>query len=540
MELKTLYRFLANIAQLCYEKGARYVVLSPGSRVAPLALTFLRNRLFKTIIIPDERSAGYVALGIAQVTQQPVVLACTSGTAALNYSPAVAEAFFQNIPFLVLTSDRPPELVGNLENQTIFQENIYGAHVKMQLSLNPEFYENWPELLNTINGLFNKSVSYQPGPVHLNIPFHEPFYPNFDLPSANADLNFSKPFSESHFESKKYVEQLIGKKRILVIAGLHRPNKNLISTLESFLSKSNAAFIPDVCSNLHEVKDSIFHPDRILSEVDNALLKPDLLITFGNHIISKKLKNFLREAGLYDHWHITLSDHCPDPFFHLSAHLRTHPELFFESMEEIMGNQLGDPAYQEIWLKNNKNSFTTSDDFSEEAVVDQVLKSLPANSILHLGNSMPVRNVAAISLSDAPEGLAVFSNRGTSGIDGCLSTAVGTAIATNKEVFLIIGDMSFLYDRNGLWNNFLPGNLKVIILNNHGGRIFEKIPGPKEQPELEEFFVTYQPLRFKDTAKQHGCPYYICGRMEQLSDSIASLRKEKTKTAILEIDFSNI
>ena len=294
-----------DIAELCARKGVTQAVLCPGSRCAPLTLAFTRHDDFQVKTISDERSAAFIAHGIAQQLQCPVILVCTSGSAAYNFAPAVAEAFFQQTPLVIFTADRPKEWIDQYDGQTIRQENIFGGHVKKSFSL-PEDYEHTDAVWyvhRTINEAINLSNEFPKGPVHVNIPLREPLYP-----AKNEKIAFSKKLKVTTVEKTSIVlqdneieelqQKLDGFSKVLVVAGQHDFEDLLVKALDKFSSSNQAPVIGDILSNLHSNQNVIRYSDTFLSSCGDDVqrsLQPELLITFGKSIISKQTKLFLRK-----------------------------------------------------------------------------------------------------------------------------------------------------------------------------------------------------------------------------------------------------
>ncbi|WP_181308887.1 2-succinyl-5-enolpyruvyl-6-hydroxy-3-cyclohexene-1-carboxylic-acid synthase [Rufibacter sp. XAAS-G3-1] len=512
-----------DIAEICARKGVEEVVLSPGSRCAPLTLAFARHPQLRVRTVPDERSAAFIGLGIAQQTGKPVVLVCTSGTAAYNYAPAVAEAFYQNIPLLVLTADRPPEWIDQLDGQTIRQSKIYGGHVKRSLDfpVDTNHVDSQWYAARLLNEALNEVVAFPEGPVHVNIPLREPFYPQEGEEFAySSDVKIMEEWPSGYglpaqaWETLK--EELPQYKRVLVVAGQGRRDEALHTEIVRFCRATGAVFITDTISNQQAAGETINYHDVFLGAKHlhaSEELKPDLLITFHKSLISKNLKLFLRQQKSLPHWHVQPAGIVADTFQALTRIIRTTPQDFFREVAANANGRQVLPEFSQTWRGLEKQGrtvlecFQENSPFSEFKACYQVLRSLPANSLLHVANSMSVRYANLIGVAEN-EGVEVFANRGTSGIDGSTSTAVGSALRTNKLVTLVTGDMAFLYDRNALWHNYLPQNLRIVVLNNHGGGIFRIIEGPRSQPELRPYFETDQRQTAQKTAEDMGLTYH--------------------------------
>ncbi len=546
-----------DIAGLCALHGVREAVLSPGSRSAPLTLAFARHPQINTRTISDERSAAFIALGMAQALQQPVVLVCTSGTAAYNYAPAVAEAYYQQIPLLVLTADRPPEWIGQLDGQTIQQQNIYGGHAKKSYQLPAEYSHPDAEwhVHRAMNEAINLCREYPAGPVHLNIPLREPFYPaGGEVWKYSQNLRVvenwptSPTLSGSQWETISGEWETYGKK--LIVGGQHPGDELLIRHLQQTSRQQKIPVIADVISNLHGIENAIKLQDSFLGRPDTKemeALQPDLLITFGQSVISKNLKLFLRKYKPKAHWHLQISGAVADPYQSLTRIIPADAAWFFRELnnrsikaDEAMPEQ---KKYFRLWQAHQKAAGHTAGEFfgqppawGEFAAIRECMQQLKGPVNLHLANSTAVRYANYISLQPFQDKVKVFANRGTSGIDGSTSTAVGCALISPDLSLLITGDMAFFYDRNALWNNYLPENLRIMVLNNHAGGIFRLIKGPGDQPELEEYFETRQPLKAEATAREFGLEYFHCTNEEELRTALKSFLSPEGGPKLLEAE----
>ena len=543
---------IIDVAEICARKGINHAILSPGSRCAPLTIGFAKHQNVRTKTISDERSAGFIALGIAQESKNPVALICTSGTAVLNFGPAIAEAYFNHVPLVVITADRPPQWINQNDGQTIFQENVYGKHVKGFFSLSPEYrsQESVDKVTDIVSQAYNLCASYPPGPVHINVPIDEPFYPareeKITFSSGLKITNDPKKYTaKDESIPSKYTAALKQYERILVVGGQDYLSPELIKQF-SLPDYSGIPILGDIITNLHPLDKVIRHPDLYLSRLENSdleQLKPDLLITFGRSIISKNLKLFLRKFKTSAHWHIQPDGHVPDAYRSITDNIKMYPVSFFSELSVCLSNN--DQSYFNKWwkienkAKGNLNEFLENGQWGELKATEVIMKSLPLDSHLHLANSMPVRLANFIGLQAEQGEIEVFANRGTSGIDGTNGTAMGASMATDKPVVLLTGDMAFLYDRNAFWHNYPQGNLRIIVLNNHGGGIFGMIEGPTDQEEFEEYFFTKQPLTARKTAEEFGLGYTLIENEDQLNDKIGDFFSESEVPKILEIITDN-
>ena len=527
-EVQNNTQHIYDLVGLCAEYDVEKAVVSPGSRCAPLLIGFGKHPDIETISVTDERSAGFIGLGLAQQSEKPVVLVCTSGTATQNFAPAVTEAFYQQVPLIVLTADRPPEWIDQWDGQTIRQKNLYIDHIKGSFVYDEDSTDVAKKALEL-------ALEGAPGPVHLNIPIREPFYPESldDNVLTTETRRAQRKDKINKIENAVWIEFesiLNSSDKVLVLGGQLEPNSQLVELLKQL----DVAVTGDVISNLHGV-DGVIQSSDLIFKTDNESLMPDFLITLGRSVISKNLKLCLRKHKPKIHWHIGLGM-VGNPFQSLTKTVAISPEVFFMKwIEKKRKNRLATKGTETIKKLNDKSAYFSSlldqqkmvneklgslleeSDFNYFSAVKKVIQGLPKNSVLHLGNSMPVRIANFIGLNDPT--IDVWCNRGTSGIDGVLSTAVGHSLAEpNRKHTLIIGDLSFFYDRNGLWlNHEFPNNLQIVILNDSGGGIFNMIPGPSSQGDLTELFTTQHQRTAKLTAKEFNMYYQDASSIEEIT-----------------------
>lgn len=552
---------IIDLVELLVQKGVKNAIISPGSRNAPLTIALARHPAIVCKSISDERSAAFIAMGMAQQLKEPVVICCTSGSAAYNYAPAVAEAFFQEIPLIVLTADRPKEWIHQHDGQTIYQTDIFGKHVKQSFELGSDY--SHPDAVwfieRTVNHALNVANTVPYGPVHINIPLREPFYP-----AEHESITFNRQVRtvevlavEQTLPSKVWGDLLSAIENydhILIAGGQDALNPALGLILGQLQEEFNLVVLGDAISNL--ACKSIDKQDVFLKS-DSQALRPELLITFGKSFISKGFKAFLRNNKAVEHWHLQIGDHLIDTFQSLTKIIPMQPLDFFSKLlEELDFQQFkqGDDEernadYFNQWTEANQRATVYTEHFFQEAIhqtsfnefyaIKQVMDALPEQCQLHLANSMAVRYANIIGV-EAVRKISVFANRGTSGIDGCVSTAVGAALCTDALVFLLVGDVAFFYDKNALWNRYLPDNLRIVLLNNHGGGIFRMIDGPSKQPELADYFETVQTHNAERTAADAQMDYARVNNNEDLRKALTDLLKHTGNAKLLEIETDSI
>ncbi len=480
------------VISACHQYDVGTVVISPGSRNAPLTVGFSNHSEIKTMSIVDERCAAFFALGIAQQTQKPVAIVCTSGSALLNYYPAIAEAFYSNIPLVVISADRPKHLIDIGDGQTIRQENVFKNHIlfsanlvddAMKLALNSNLIAEALVIANS-----------KKGPVHINVPFDEPLYETVDqLKEFVLPVVIEKKVKQSaNFEKLTSVWNVSAKKMILV--GVNYPNEAVQNLLNQFAEDDSVLILTETTSNL-ESKKTIHAIDQLifpLSSDSLGELQPDVLLTFGGMIVSKKIKQFLRKQQPKHHWHID-AHKSVDTFHCLTEFVQVKPEVFLSKLNASSISV--ESNYQSKWLSEKvkraekHNEYLSQIDFSDLKAFELVLKSVPEETNVQLSNSSIIRYTQLFELKET---LRVFCNRGTSGIDGSTSTAIGAAFARENQTVFITGDLSFFYDSNALWNSYIPSSFRIIIINNAGGGIFRFIPGPKTTNALDYFETPHQ------------------------------------------------
>lgn len=529
-------------------KGVRHVVLSPGSRNAPLTISFARNPDIQLYNVVDERSAAFIALGMAQKLKQPVAICCTSGTSLLNYAPAIAEAYYQEIPLIVLSADRPPEWQGQRDGQTIHQYGAIGNFVKGTFQLpdqvtSPE--AAW-EYQRKLNEGINLAGQIPRGPVHINIPFREPFYPAADQVLtfsehpriiAPAILPVTVSCSALREEWKRY-------DRRLIIIGQHDLNESLNRALNKV--SGQAVIIADVISNVSQSK-AIRYQDLLLAGLDPKLadsLKPDLIVSIGKSVISKNLKIFLRNHVPRAHWHFDEAMVHADTFQSMTRLIPVKASEFLDQLEDDesgiseFNQQIRKNFIQNWSIEDTKTGIKLSEalnsmPFSEFSAFYQVIQALPADIDLHLANSMPVRY--ANFIQGLKPGCEVFANRGTSGIDGTNGTAVGSALVAGRLTYLLTGDLSFFYDRNAFFHHYPMNHLRIIVFNNGGGGIFRLIPGPSNLPELEQHFETRHAHSARFTAMEFNFDYFQAKDASGVGQAMKQLKSDTKTPKLLEI-----
>lgn len=534
----------AELARSCEAKGVRHVVISPGSRSAPLVIAFNSTRSITCIQVIDERSAAFFALGMAQQLHAPVALVCTSGSAVLNYGPAIAEAFYQRVPLLVITADRPEEWVDQGEGQAIRQHGVLTLHMKRSVQLpriTSDPLSRW-HCGRLINEAIDATVLPVPGPVHVNVPFAEPLYGTVEATPTIEGARLIAPVMTEPFILPDHARWLIGQvsacKKVMVLAGQGRWSEGLKVQLKRLAALPQVTVHTEATSNLDDT-DFITCIDRAIEGVDDkneADLKPDLLISFGGAIVSKRIKTLLRKWKPSQHWNIDVGQRHYDTYQALTHDIAVSPEVFFAQV--MNGAQPNESIYGAAWrmvderTRGKHHELVAEAPFCDLSVFSVLNDRIPGDSDVHVANSTPARYV---QLFDRVRGHRWYSNRGTSGIDGCTSTAVGAAHATRKLTTLITGDTAFCYDSNAFWNAHLSPLLKVIVIDNGGGNIFRYIDGPDKDPEVLKWFEAPHTRSIEKLVRGYDLPYYHANDQVSLEAGLDKLYAEHDRPAVLHI-----
>ncbi|MDM1503708.1 2-succinyl-5-enolpyruvyl-6-hydroxy-3-cyclohexene-1-carboxylic-acid synthase [Myroides marinus] len=523
-----------SIIEICKAKNIQHIIISPGSRNAPLTIGFASDPFFTCYSLADERCAAFFGMGIAQQNEFPVALVCTSGSALLNYYPAVAEAFYSQIPMVIISADRPTSKIDIGDGQTIRQRNVYDNHIMYNANLTEEANQENDILINTA---INTAIA-QKGPVHINAPFEEPLYNTLDALTVNPTIIDIEELPQQYIEYDQYIEDYKKAAKKLVLVGVNNPGVLDNSIIEWLANDPSVIVMTETTSNLHH-PTYVEHIDRIIttfSEEDFLAFQPDILITFGGMVVSKRIKAFLRKYKPTQHWHIDTLRHY-DTYSALNKAVVDTPQNFFQAIKENL-LEFGTSTYKQ-WMQDivtarieKHNAYLTSIPFSDLKVFEVLFKELPHNTQLQISNSSAIRYAQLIKIDASND---VFCNRGTSGIDGSTSTAIGAAVASDKPTLLITGDIGFLYDSNGLWNNYIPKNFKILLLNNGGGGIFRILPGHKETPVFNTYFETSHHLTAEHLAKMYQFDYLTAHNEEELYKACQAFFSSNDTPSILEV-----
>ncbi len=534
------------VVGLCKTHNINDVVISPGSRNAPLIIGFTNIPEIETFSVIDERSAAFMALGMAQQSRNPVALVCTSGSALLNYYPAVAEAFYSRIPLVVISADRPKRLIDIGDGQTIRQENVFNNHILFSANLEEMNSDSSKEIFNWNSSLIQEALKITnelKGPVHINVPFDEPLYDlvegfSVKIP-VKEKLKKDSLLDEVPLEVddlQKYADIWNASSKKMVLLGSFFPDEMIQIQLEHLLKDPSVLIFTETTSNVYHHKfinsiDKLIIP---LTEQELQELQPEILLTFGGMVVSKKIKQFLRKLPPKYHWHVDKYI-APDTYHCLKHHFPISPQLFFSQFFFLTRSK--ESLYQEKWLSVKKIRLQKHKEYLEKIILSDlkvfeiILKNIPQEIQLQLSNSSVIRYS---QLFDIDPSLKVFCNRGTSGIDGSTSTAIGASLKVKERTVFITGDISFFYDSNALWNKYIREDFRIILINNSGGGIFRFLPGPKRSTALD-YFETPHDMNAEPLCKLYGFDYLKASNEKDLNKKLSQFFKESGKPALLEI-----
>ncbi len=534
---ETLTEYAAGFIEGLVHSGVKEVVISPGSRSTPLAMLFVEHEDIQVYMNIDERSAAFFAMGLSKASDHPVALLCTSGTAAANYFPAVIEASLSRIPLIVLTADRPHELRDIGAPQAIDQLHLYGRYVRWFTDL--ALPESGKEMLKYAKSSAIRAASVAkgvlPGPVHVNFPLREPLVPNLQQP-FHPDSNLSLPhITEGYLniplETYKEIANKCStiEKGLIVCGNIDKPGFQ-----EGVLALANSLGFPVLADPLSQLRSGPFDKDMVIdcydtflkSEWANEKLKPELVIQFGGQPVSKPLSLFLKGIrGSAELLIIDGSGGWRDPNRAGTHMIHCDETIFCQQLNQLVENKNGN-AWKRLWTDLNrrtkdiiKSYIQSVSDMEEGKAVSLICDLLPPDCTVYIGNSMPIRDMDTFFHTNE-NNIRLMANRGANGIDGVVSSAVGAAVHC-RPLFLLIGDLSFFHDMNGLLAAKLQKiNINIIILNNDGGGIFSHLPQAKEGDNFELIFGTPTGLNFEHAAMLYNGQYTKAVEWEDVTVSI--------------------
>jgi 2-succinyl-5-enolpyruvyl-6-hydroxy-3-cyclohexene-1-carboxylate synthase len=516
---------MADLPHILYEHGVRTAVICPGSRNAPIVNALVSYGKFDCISLVDERSAAYFALGMAQQTQTPVVINCTSGTAVLNLAPALTEAYYMGIPLVAITADRPPEWIDQADGQAIRQNGIFANHIKYQVTLPVQTIHRddlW-FFHNKTSEALNHCQTGKPGPVHINIPLREPLYETLPQPSLQIKIHQCPNSNILHHGMENFIKDWSACSKRMILVGMKHPDHGLQKSIEKIVGGQQAVVVAENISNLcHQgILDT---PEAFFASIGATKAEafvPEIFVTLGDALVSKKMKLFLRQAPSLVHWHFDADGAPIDTFQALSQAFPSDGKEFLNAVcasgNDRCKTYFRQCATRKDKVKNAISGYLATVPFSDLYAVQKTLETIPGGYDVHLSNSSAVR-LAQMLITR--KDLRYFSNRGTSGIDGSVSTAMGGCYASKKYTLLICGDLSFIYDSNALWNGKMPANLKIMVLNNQGGNIFQMIKTGTTYPLISPFLETPHNIDLGKLTGAFGVEYFFANGISNFSENL--------------------
>lgn len=523
------------LSALLLEHGIQDIVVCPGARNAALVHNFHKMSLEACMTlypVTDERCAAFVACGLYYDKRRPVAVCVTSGTALLNTLPAVAEAYYQHIPLLVISADRPAEAIGQLDGQTLPQEGALMPYAKT-IVLN-ENNVRWCERACNEALL---ALRHDGGcPVHLNLPISRPLF-NFNvehLPTVKKIEEFT-PKTDNETLPKHIIERICNARLPLLVVGQLFPknvndtrSKDLHSALDHLESTDGILIMPEIISNCNYSYRTVSYE---YSDEQHEL-KPDLVLHIGGNFVHKRLRKTLREQECPVVRIEERQNDFPDTFYHLDTIVRCSLAGALSQLANRLEEKqdvVSEKAYFKGLLCKERNDSIFCEAGAMALVSEKIQNKI---QIIHLGNSSAVRQ-ASHYFEDGPD---FYCNRGVNGIEGTLSAAAGHALGTDEQVCVILGDLSFFYDSNALWNCKLGGNLNIIMFNNNGGGIFRELEGLDASPATEEYVSARHNTFAKGIAESYGAEYIEATDYDELASALdVMINKKRSRPIIIEI-----
>lgn len=548
-----MYSSLKNIqilVALLKKYNIKNIVISAGTRHTPFVYSVEHDNFFKTYSVVDERSASFFAIGLIEELHEPVAVVCTSGTAAANYVSAANEAFYQQLPLLLLTADRNHYYMFQQEEQMIPQEGLYSQVCKNVVTLGHVRDEKDFWYYSRIcNEALLDLTQGEKGPVHINFivendyPVHQGIvkFDEKELPDVKKINRLTLEDDEPTW--RKWSDKLKGAK-ILIIYGQYRPlSENEQNLVEQFCEKYDAVISNDIISNLHtKYCVPTFAVCRTWNRAQRESLCPDIVITMNANTISEIKVQLTSLKDRFEHWHVSAKGKVSDPFKKLSDVIACSPMTFFKKFYDLAEGESGHEYYRK-WkavhdtIGQNGSLNEEPIEYSSMYAVQQYIKNIPANSLLHIANSNSIRLSAYF---DVDPSIVVYDNRGTHGIDGSMSAFIGQASVSNRPSFLLIGDLSFFYDMNALWNHYVGNNIRILVCNNSGGAIFHTYPNTENVPTLDDHIAAAHNTSVKDWVVSRGFEYLSAKNKEEFDNVLPRLMSTSSDHPILLEAFTNM
>lgn len=534
--------YCRQIVELLSAHGVRTVYCSPGSRNAPLILALDTCKDIIKQVVVDERSAAFQAYGCALIEQRPVGLVCTSGTAVLNYAPAVAEAYYSGVPLIVISADRPKEWIDQEDSQTIRQFGVLSHIVKGSYDVraipegeNREYSEDVKWTVNrTVNEALLKALDGKRGPVHINVQLTEPLGElSEDTISRQRCVSLIPAFDSLPASVIKTLAEKATESKIMLVAGFCLPDHLLDKAVRTFSSFPNVVVMAETLANLHDPQQMSTMIDSVLcdmSDKEKEMMRPDLVISFGGALVSRMLKQYLRDNPPTYHWSLGYSNYFCDCFKTMTHKIEIAPASFLKQLSGMMRKSKVDIKsnyalqWKELRVRSRslERKYIQSAPWSDIKAIDYIFRNYKFDN-LFVSNGTAVRYSQLISHNCHAE----YCNRGVSGIDGSTSTAVGGAWAYKGSTCLISGDMSWLYDSGASALNWLPWDMRMIVVDNSGGGIFRFIKSTSNIPRetRDRYFCIEGLPDVADIASAYSIETFEAEDMEQLKNGVEWLEE---------------
>lgn len=511
------------LLSLLKQYGIRKIVVSPGSRHFVFVHSLEADSFFKLYSVVDERSAAFFALGLMQQTGEVVAVTCSSGTACMNYGSAIVEAYYQHLPLLILSSDRLPQFLNQMEDQMYDQLDTFTNCTKYQgqLPVVNNAFDEW-YCNRIINEAFLELTHHGNGPVHLNIPFEAHDTDRFEVKEIPVVRKIN--ISTSSLTSEKwedYGEQLKGKKVMIVWGQSVTMTKQLEDAVTEFTRNFDAVILTDKISNCHHPR-AVTNTTvvwRALRPLERVVLKPDIVISVGaNYIFNNELKGYLRPANV-KHWQVGKEDKVCDPFRSLTEIFEMEEDFFFRA---ITANSTftNEGEYADSWLNISHLPLLPTPDYNELYAIGALMNSLPKNVDLQLANSCTIRMAHFFPIDSS---IRVNCNRGVNGIDGSMSTAIGFSADNLRPTFYITGDLSFFYDMNSLWIRHLSSKMRILLINNGGGAVMYGSLNNEMRKTLPPHIGAEHGMSAKGWVESVGFKYLFAHSKEEVDEGVKVL-----------------
>lgn len=518
------------------------VITSPGSRNSPLIMAVARHHELNVRSVIDERSAAFHAIGMSEASGKPTALICTSGTALLNYAPAVAEAYYKQIPLIVISADRPQAWIDQNDSQTMHQPNALLPYVKRSFAFKGEAdnaEEQW-FVNRTINEALTLAATSPQGPIHINIALSEPLTCEVNLPvNQFRHITSTEPNPEPTSEALQQLVDKAAGQQLLIVAGYCRPHQAISDAISQLTQLPNVAVVAEGLANLHD-KNVISLTDRLVTAINHdETLKPKIVLTFGGALVTGTFKRYMRTHPEIEQWYVGCHGNIVDCYMNLTQRINLEPQHFLPNfIKGLEAHQQGATGnamqFNSLWQQAALKVYSETDSAIENAewnaltAVHHLLKAMPAQWNLQLSNGMSVRYALTADLQKFSR---IECNRGVSGIDGSVSTAVGAAM--QMPTLLITGDMSMQYDIAALSSLYIDGKLRIAVINNGGGGIFRYISTTSSLPETPQLINGQLRLPLKQLAEAYNCQYVAAHNYAELAQAMEVVANSKQSNAVI-------